>query len=138
MGDVFVMDSTAERTTKLTDVESRAARPRARRAEARQVALVRRHGDLGPAADAAGRRAGRQAPARSSTVHGGPGGGVTYGLFPQFMHIVPQVDPYPTEAMASAGIAVLFPMPRGGAGYGEAGQRAIIERLGRSATTRTS
>jgi hypothetical protein len=25
-------------------------------------------------------------------IHGGPGGGFTYGLFPQFMHIVPQVD----------------------------------------------
>ena len=63
-------------------------------------------------------------------VHGGPGGGVTYGLFPQFMHIVGQVDPYPTEAMAAAGYAVLFPMPRGGAGYGEAGQRAIVNAWG--------
>ena len=63
-------------------------------------------------------------------VHGGPGGGFTYGLFPQFMHIVPQVDPYPTAAMASAGFAVLFPMPRGGAGYGEAGQRAIVNAWG--------
>ena len=34
--------------------------------------------------------------------HGGPGGGVTYGIFPQFMHIRGQVDPYPAEAMASA------------------------------------
>ena len=63
-------------------------------------------------------------------LHGGPGGGVTHGLFPQFMHIVPQVDPYPTEAMASAGFAILFPMPRGGAGYGEAGQRAIVNGWG--------
>jgi dipeptidyl aminopeptidase/acylaminoacyl peptidase len=63
-------------------------------------------------------------------VHGGPGGGFTYGLFPQFMHIVPQVDPYPTAAMAGAGYAVLFPMPRGGAGYGEAGQRAIVNAWG--------
>ncbi len=62
--------------------------------------------------------------------HGGPGGGVTYGLFPQFMHITGQVDPYPTEAMASAGYAVLFPMPRGGAGYGERGQRAIVNAWG--------
>ena len=62
--------------------------------------------------------------------HGGPGGGVTYGLFPQFMHVVGQVDPYPVEAMASAGFAVLFPMPRGGAGYGEAGQRAIVNSWG--------
>jgi dipeptidyl aminopeptidase/acylaminoacyl peptidase len=63
-------------------------------------------------------------------IHGGPGGGVTYGLFPQFMHIVPQVDPYPTAALASRGFAVLFPMPRGGAGYGEAGQRAIVNAWG--------
>jgi dipeptidyl aminopeptidase/acylaminoacyl peptidase len=62
--------------------------------------------------------------------HGGPGGGVTYGLFPQFMQTVGQVDPYGTEAMASAGFAVLFPMPRGGGGYGEAGQRAIVNSWG--------
>jgi dipeptidyl aminopeptidase/acylaminoacyl peptidase len=46
------------------------------------------------------------------------------------MHIVPQVDPYPTAAMAALGYAVLFPMPRGGAGYGEAGQRAIVNAWG--------
>jgi dipeptidyl aminopeptidase/acylaminoacyl peptidase len=63
-------------------------------------------------------------------VHGGPGGGFTYGLFPQFMHIVPQVDPYPTATMAGNGYAVLFPMPRGGAGDGEAGQRAIVNAWG--------
>ena len=63
-------------------------------------------------------------------IHGGPGGGVTYGLFPQFMTGVSQVDPYPTEAFASAGYAVLFPMPRGGAGYGEAGQRMIVNAWG--------
>ena len=63
-------------------------------------------------------------------VHGGPGGGFTFGLFPQFMHIVPQVDPYPTATMAGAGYAILFPMPRGGAGYGEAGQRAIVNGWG--------
>ncbi|HKV99832.1 MAG TPA: S9 family peptidase [Vicinamibacterales bacterium] len=63
-------------------------------------------------------------------IHGGPGGGVTYGIFPQFMHIRGQVDPYPSEAMASAGMAILFPMPRGGAGYGEAGQRAIVNAWG--------
>jgi dipeptidyl aminopeptidase/acylaminoacyl peptidase len=63
-------------------------------------------------------------------IHGGPGGGFTYGLFPQFMHIVPQVDPYPTATLASRGFAVFFPMPRGGAGYGEAGQRAIVNAWG--------
>jgi dipeptidyl aminopeptidase/acylaminoacyl peptidase len=63
-------------------------------------------------------------------VHGGPGGGFTYGLFPQFMRGVSQVDPYPTTTFASRGFAVLFPMPRGGAGYGEAGQRAIVNAWG--------
>src|SRR5262249_56729099 len=62
--------------------------------------------------------------------HGGPNGGVTYGLFPQFTHTVGQVDPYGTEAMASAGFAVLFPMPRGGGGYGEKGQRMIVNSWG--------
>ena len=46
------------------------------------------------------------------------------------MHTVGQIDPYPTEALASAGYAVLLPMPRGGAGYGEAGQRAIVNAWG--------
>jgi len=62
--------------------------------------------------------------------HGGPVGGVTLGLFPQFMHVPGQIDPYPTEAFASAGYAVLFPMPRGGSGYGEAGHRMIINDWG--------
>jgi dipeptidyl aminopeptidase/acylaminoacyl peptidase len=62
--------------------------------------------------------------------HGGPIGGVTHGLFPQFAHTVGQVDPYPTEAFASAGYAVLFPMPRGGSGYGEAGHRSIVNAWG--------
>jgi dipeptidyl aminopeptidase/acylaminoacyl peptidase len=62
--------------------------------------------------------------------HGGPIGGVTLGLFPQFMHVPGQIDPYPTEAFASAGFAVLFPMPRGGSGYGEAGHRMILNDWG--------
>jgi len=62
--------------------------------------------------------------------HGGPIGGVTLGLFPQFMHVPGQIDPYPTEAFASAGYAVLFPMPRGGSGYGEAGHLMIINDWG--------
>jgi dipeptidyl aminopeptidase/acylaminoacyl peptidase len=62
--------------------------------------------------------------------HGGPIGGVTYGLFPQFMHTVPQVDMYGTQAMASAGYAVLFPMPRGGSGYGVEGFKMIKNRWG--------
>ena len=63
-------------------------------------------------------------------VHGGPIGGFTYGVFPQFMHSVGQVEPYPIQAMASAGMAVLLPMPRGGAGYGEAGYRMITNGWG--------
>jgi len=43
---------------------------------------------------------------------------------------VGQVDAYPTAAMAGAGFAVLLPMPRGGAGYGEAGQRMIVNSWG--------
>lgn len=62
--------------------------------------------------------------------HGGPIGGVTYGIFPQFMHVPGQIDPYPVEALASAGYAVLFPMPRGGSGYGEAGHRSIVNAWG--------
>src|SRR5437899_8070798 len=62
--------------------------------------------------------------------HGRPIGGFTYGVFHQFMHTVGQVDPYPVEAMASAGMAVLFPMPRGGSGYGIAGFREIVNSWG--------
>jgi len=62
--------------------------------------------------------------------HGGPIGGVTYGLLPQFMHTVVQVDPYPVEALVSAGYAVFLPMPRGGSGYGEEGHRAIVNAWG--------
>ena len=76
-----------------------------------------------------GWKAGRRIPL-IVYCHGGPIGGVTYGLFPQFAHTVGQVDPYPTEAMAGAGYAIFFPMPRGGSGYGEAGHRAIINAWG--------
>jgi dipeptidyl aminopeptidase/acylaminoacyl peptidase len=129
MGDVAVMDAASGRVTTITDVNP----------ELRAFAL----GDLKPVkwrsfdgmeiwgllltpSDAP---AGRPLPTLVY-IHGGPGGGVTYGLFPQFMHIVPQVDPYPTATMAGAGYAILFPMPRGGAGYGEAGQRAIVNAWG--------
>lgn len=63
-------------------------------------------------------------------VHGGPIGGVTYGLFPQFMHRPGQLEPYPVEAMASSGMAVLMPMPRGGSGYGLSGFREIVRAWG--------
>ncbi len=129
MGDVVVLDVASRRATKVTDVNP----------ELHDFAL----GDLKPITwrsfdgmeiwglllTPSTATPGRRLPLLVY-VHGGPGGGFTHGLFPQFMHIVPQVDPYPTAAMASAGFAVLFPMPRGGAGYGEAGQRAIVNAWG--------
>jgi len=129
MGDVVVMNVHTRQITRLTDVNP----------ELRNFAL----GTLKPVSwrsfdgmeiwglllTPADVPAGRRLP-MLVYVHGGPGGGVTYGLFPQFMTGVSQVDPYPTEAFASAGYAVLFPMPRGGAGYGEAGQRMIVNAWG--------
>jgi dipeptidyl aminopeptidase/acylaminoacyl peptidase len=129
MGDVAMMDAASGRATTITDVNP----------ELRGFAV----GDLKPVtwrsfdgmeiwgllltpSDAP---VGRPMPTLVY-VHGGPGGGFTFGLFPQFMHIVPQVDPYPTATLAGAGYAILFPMPRGGAGYGEAGQRAIVNSWG--------
>jgi dipeptidyl aminopeptidase/acylaminoacyl peptidase len=129
MGDVFVMDLETKRAAKLTDTNP----------ELRNFAL----GDLKPvkwrSSDGFEIWGLLLSPPDATPgaklplivyCHGGPGGGVTYGIFPQFMHIRGQVDPYPSEAMASAGMAVLFPMPRGGAGYGEAGQRAITNAWG--------
>jgi len=129
MGDVAIMDVASGRVTPITDVNP----------ELRELEL----GNLKPITwrsfdgmeiwglllTPSGVPAGRRLPTLVY-VHGGPGGGFTYGLFPQFMHHVPQVDPYPTAAMAGLGYAVLFPMPRGGAGYGEAGQRAIVNAWG--------
>lgn len=63
-------------------------------------------------------------------VHGGPIGGFTHGLFPQFMHRPGQIEPYPVEALASTGIAVLMPMPRGGSGYGLEGFKKIVRSWG--------
>jgi dipeptidyl aminopeptidase/acylaminoacyl peptidase len=63
-------------------------------------------------------------------AHGGPIGGFFYGLFPQFPHTVGQVEPYPVQAMASAGFAILLPMPRGGSGYGEKGFDLIVNSWG--------
>jgi dipeptidyl aminopeptidase/acylaminoacyl peptidase len=63
-------------------------------------------------------------------VHGGPNGSISYGLFPQFMHSVGQVEPYPVEALASAGMAILMPMPRGGQGYGLRGLHGIDNSWG--------
>jgi dipeptidyl aminopeptidase/acylaminoacyl peptidase len=129
MGEVAVLDTSSGRATTITEVNP----------GLRDFAI----GDLKPISwrsfdgmeiwglllTPSGMPAGRRLPTLIY-IHGGPGGGVTYGLFPQFMTSVPQVDPYPTAAMASLGYAVLFPMPRGGAGYGEAGQRAIVNAWG--------
>jgi dipeptidyl aminopeptidase/acylaminoacyl peptidase len=129
MGDVTVLDTATRRATRLTEVNP----------QRRELALGRlepvewRSFDgmeiWGLLLAPPGWDGGRRLPLLVY-IHGGPGGGVTHGLFPQFMHVVGQVDPYPVEAMASAGYAVLFPMPRGGAGYGEAGQRAIVDAWG--------
>jgi dipeptidyl aminopeptidase/acylaminoacyl peptidase len=129
MGDVAVLDTTSGRAATITDVNPRL----------RDFAV----GDLKPISWRSfdgmeiwgllllpsGTPAGRRLPTLVY-IHGGPGGGFTYGLFPQFMTSLPQVDPYPTAAMAGLGYAVLLPMPRGGAGYGEAGQRAIVNAWG--------
>jgi dipeptidyl aminopeptidase/acylaminoacyl peptidase len=129
MGEVAVMETSSGRVTTIADVNP----------ELKEYAV----GDLKPvhwrSFDGAeiwglllkptGAASGKPLPTLVY-IHGGPGGGFTFGLFPQFMHIVPQVDPYPTATMAGAGYAILFPMPRGGAGYGEAGQRAIVNAWG--------
>lgn len=130
MGDVVGMDlSSGGRATKLTDINP----------ELRRMKL----GDLEPVhwSSFDGKeiwgllltppdyRSGQRIP-MVVYCHGGPIGGYTYGLFPQFAHIPGQVDPYPVEAMAAAGMAILFPMPRGGSGYGVSGFRAIIHRWG--------
>jgi dipeptidyl aminopeptidase/acylaminoacyl peptidase len=129
MGDVVVLDTGSGRTRTITNVNPELSR----------FAL----GDLKPIRWTSfdgmeiwgllltppGRTAGSKVPL-IVYCHGGPIGGVTYGLFPQFMHVPGQIDPYPTEAMAGAGYAVLFPMPRGGSGYGEAGHRMIINDWG--------
>jgi dipeptidyl aminopeptidase/acylaminoacyl peptidase len=129
MGDLFVRDVPTGATTRLTDVNP----------QLRELTI----GELKPISwrsfdgmEIWGLLLAPPGPATGGRlpllvyIHGGPGGGVTFGHFPQFMTRIGQVDPYPTQAMASAGFAVLFPMPRGGAGYGEAGQRAIVNAWG--------
>jgi dipeptidyl aminopeptidase/acylaminoacyl peptidase len=138
MGDIVVMDAASGKAATITDVN-----PELRGLALGELKAVSwRSFDgmeiwgllLTPPAAATNppRRNGEAASAGPMLVyvHGGPGGGVTHGLFPQFMTAVGQVDPYPTEAMASEGYAVLFPMPRGGAGYGERGQRMIVDAWG--------
>ena len=129
MGDVFVLNTASGRTVKLTEVN-----PELHGLETGELKAIKwRSFDgmtvWGLLLTPPHWTAGQKVP-MLVYCHGGPGGGVTYGIFPQFMHTVGQVDPYPTEAMASAGFAVFFPMPRGGAGYGETGQRAIVNAWG--------
>jgi dipeptidyl aminopeptidase/acylaminoacyl peptidase len=129
MGDVFVLDTATGRATKLTDVNPELHALPLGKLEAVHWRSFDGMEIWGLLLTPSGWTPGKRLPL-IVYCHGGPGGGVTYGLFPQFMHTVGQVDPYPTEALASAGFALLFPMPRGGAGYGEAGQRAIVNAWG--------
>ena len=96
--------------------------------KAAQLAIVRRDGNLGLLVLPPGPRAGRVP--LLGYCHGGPRGGLTWELFPQFAHLVGQVEPYPVQALASAGFAILMPMPRGGSGYGEEAYSLIDNALG--------
>ncbi len=140
MGDLVVMDVASKKTRRLTNVNP----------ELEQLALgelkpiswmsfdgmeiwgllLTPPGYDPPSPEASAGQAARSKIPLLVYCHGGPIGGVTLGIFPQFMHVPGQIDPYPTEAFASAGFAVLFPMPRGGSGYGEAGHKMIINDWG--------
>jgi dipeptidyl aminopeptidase/acylaminoacyl peptidase len=129
MGEVVVRDMTTGRASTITDVN-----PELRNLELGELKpIMWRSFDgmeiWGLLLTPPHRAAGPKLPL-IVYCHGGPNGWITYGLFPQFMHVVSQIDPYPSEAMASAGFAVLMPMPRGSVGYGEAGQRAIVNAWG--------
>ena len=128
MGDVFVLDTASGRSAKLTDVNPELHDLALGKLEAVKWKSFDGMEIWGLLLTPPGWTSGKLP--MIVYCHGGPVGGVTYGLFPQFMHTVGQVDPYPTEAMASAGFAVLFPMPRGGSGYGEAGMRMIVNAWG--------
>ncbi len=129
MGDVFVQDLANGRVTKLTEINPQLNDLALGDMKAIQWRSFDGMEIWGLLMTPPNYTAGRRVPLLVY-CHGGPNGGVTYGLFPQFMHTVPQVDYYPVEAMASAGFAVFFPMPRGGIGYGEAGQRSIVNDWG--------
>jgi dipeptidyl aminopeptidase/acylaminoacyl peptidase len=129
MGDVVIMDLANRKPRRLTDVN-----PELRLLElGEQKAISWKSFDgkeiWGLLITPPGYRPGTKLPLLVY-CHGGPIGGFTYGIFPQFMHRPGQVDPYPVEAMASSGFALLLPMPRGGSGYGTAGFREIIGSWG--------
>jgi dipeptidyl aminopeptidase/acylaminoacyl peptidase len=129
MGDVHVLDLPGTSPRKLTDVNP----------ELKQLALAGQRAIHWTSFDGMeiwgllitppGNAKGARLPL-VVYVHGGPNGSISYGMFPQFMHSVGQVDPYPVEAMAAAGMAVLMPMPRGGQGYGKAGLEMIKNSWG--------
>jgi dipeptidyl aminopeptidase/acylaminoacyl peptidase len=129
MGDVVVMSLADKRVSHLTEIN-----PQLRELELGELKPIHwksfdKKEIWGLLLTPPGYRGGTRLPA-VVYCHGGPIGGFTYGIFPQFMHIPGQVDPYPSEAMASAGMAILFPMPRGGSGYGIAGFKEIIKAWG--------
>jgi dipeptidyl aminopeptidase/acylaminoacyl peptidase len=129
MGDIVVRDVAAGQTKTVTNVNPELAQFAIGGLKAIKWASFDQKEIWGLLVTPPGRADGRKLPL-IVYCHGGPIGGVTYGLFPQFMHTVAQVDPYPVEALAAAGFAVLLPMPRGGSGYGEEGHRAIINAWG--------
>lgn len=129
MGDVFVMDLQGGTSKKLTNINPELANEKLGDLEPVHWKSFDGKEIWGLLLTPYGYESGKRIPL-VVYCHGGPIGGYTYGLFPQFAHIPGQVDPYPVEAMAAEGIAVLFPMPRGGSGYGIAGFRMIVKRWG--------
>ncbi|MGB0035716.1 MAG: S9 family peptidase [Candidatus Acidiferrales bacterium] len=129
MGDVFVMDLPNGKPRKLTDINPELHDMKLGELKAVHWKSFDGKEIWGLLLTPPGYQRGHRIP-MVTYCHGGPIGGYTYGIFPQFAHIAGQVDPYPDEAMASAGMAILFPMPRGGSGYGVEGFRAIMHRWG--------
>jgi dipeptidyl aminopeptidase/acylaminoacyl peptidase len=129
MGDVVVMEAASRRVTRVTEVN-----PELRDLDLGALRPIRWRSfdgmDIwGLLVTPPGYAPGTRVPL-VVYCHGGPIGGYTLGIFPQFMHTVGQVDPYPVQAMASAGFAILLPMPRGGSGYGVQNFRAIVNAWG--------
>ena len=91
MGDVVMTDLAAAASTKLTDVNPEIGL-RARRVQAGQWKSFDGMDIWGLLLTPSDARPADRLPLLVY-VHGGPGGGFTYGLFPQFMHVVSQVDP---------------------------------------------